>query len=141
MKMNEGLRLTAKQKIDEAIAGTPLMITGSKPEDQAWCLRQLAPFCERNALWLFHDAKRRGVLPPLGVHVQTPTYGSLEAMLEWMAAQVSQVRARACMRGGSYAFLVVRVGCVLCVCVCVVQGVVRVVQRVCVRVLLCCVWV
>ena len=83
-----GVRVTTKQKVDEAIAGAPLMFTGKKKEDKAFCLDFLAPASRRNALWKFYDAKSRGALAPLGIHVQAPTHGSLEALLEWLSKQV-----------------------------------------------------
>lgn len=70
MLFSSGVRLTTKQKIDEAIAGTPLALTGKKKKDQQYCLKALAPFCSRNALCAFYDAKANGLLPRLGVHVQ-----------------------------------------------------------------------
>lgn len=93
------MRITTKQKIDEAIAGTPLMFTGKKRADKDWCLDFLRPACRRNALWKFYDAKAHGALPALGVHVQAPTHGSLEAMLEWMAKQDPPVPVQSCAIG------------------------------------------
>lgn len=94
-----GVRLTTKQKIDGAIAGTPLMFTGKKKSDKNFCLQYLEPACRRNALWKFYDAKARGLLSPLGVHVQAPTHGSLEAMLDFLAKQEPPIPVHSCAMG------------------------------------------